>query len=103
MPKEKIIKYSLIHSLGVLAYVFLVAILLQNGDKLFGKNNNLASVMAFLMLFVFSATVVGGLVLAKPLMLYLDGQKKEAIKMLLCTLGWLLILMAAVFAMMILF
>ena len=76
---------------------------MQNGDKLFGKNNNVATVMAFLMLFVFSATVVGGLVLAKPVMLYLDGQKKEAVKMLLCTVGWLLILMAAVFAMMILF
>jgi|SRR3989338_4227916 len=103
MPKEKIVKYSFVHSVGVLAYIFLVAILMQNGDKLFGKNNNVATVMAFLMLFVFSATVVGGLVLAKPVMLYLDGQKKEAVKMLLCTVGWLLILMAAVFAMMILF
>ena len=72
MQKEKIAQYSFIHSVGVLAYVFLVAILIQNGDKLFGKNNNVASVMAFLMLFVFSATVVGGLVLAKPVMLYTD-------------------------------
>ena len=102
MQKEKIAQYSLVHSMGVLAYVFLVAILIRNGDKLFGKNNNVASVMAFLMLFVFSATVVGGLVLAKPVMLYLDGQKKEAVKMLLSTVGWLLILMAAVFILMIL-
>jgi len=35
-------------------------------------------------------------------MLYLDGQKKEAVKMLLSTVGWLLILMAAVFILMIL-
>ena len=102
MQKEKIVQYSFVHSVGVLVYVFLVAALIQNGDKLFGKNNNVASVMAFLMLFVFSATVVGGLVLAKPVMLYLNGQKKEAVKMLLYTVGWLLILMAAVFVLLIL-
>jgi hypothetical protein len=37
------------------------------------------------MLFVFSALVTGGLVLGRPLLLYIDGQKKEGVKLLLFT------------------
>jgi heme O synthase-like polyprenyltransferase len=38
---------------------------------------------------VLSAAVTGGLVLGKPVMLYLDNQKTDAIKLFIYTLCWL--------------
>jgi hypothetical protein len=102
MKKDKIVKYSLMHALGVLVYIFLISLLMINGDKLFGEVEGFVGMMGFLLLFVFSATVVGGLVLGKPLMLYLDKDRKEATQMLFYTVGWLLILTVAVFVVMIL-
>ena len=90
------------HALGVLVYIFLISLLMINGDKLFGEVEGFVGMMGFLLLFVFSATVVGGLVLGKPLMLYLDKDRKEATQMLFYTVGWLLILTVAVFVVMIL-
>ncbi|KKS40301.1 hypothetical protein A3H03_00775 [Candidatus Kuenenbacteria bacterium RIFCSPLOWO2_12_FULL_42_13] len=100
MPKEKIVQYSFVHSLGVLVYVSLVALIMQNGDKIFGKMATVVTVVAFLLMFVVSATVVGGLVLGKSITWYLDGDKKNAIKMLFYTVGWLFIWLAAAFGIM---
>src|SRR3989338_9202075 len=97
MPKEKIVQYSFVHSLGVFVYVSLVALIMQNGDKIFGKMATVVTVVAFLLMFVVSATVVGGLVLGKSITWYLDGDKKNAIKMLFYTVGWLFIWLAAAF------
>ena len=88
---------SLINALGVLVYVSLVAILMFYGQALFGKMAGFFGVMAFLLLFVISASVVGALVLGKPVMLYLDNKKEEAVKLLIHTIGWLVIFMIVVF------
>ncbi|NIM46902.1 MAG: hypothetical protein GTN40_01955 [Candidatus Aenigmarchaeota archaeon] len=48
--------------------------------------------VAFLLLFTLSAAVVGGLVLGKPIYLFLSGQKKESLKTALYTVGWLFII-----------
>jgi hypothetical protein len=44
-------------------------------------------------MFVFSALVTGYLVLGKPIMMYMDGQKKEALRLLFYTGAFLFILM----------
>ncbi len=103
MKKSKLALYSLVHSIGVLGYIYLVALVMKNGDKIFGKVNDIVSIMGFLMLFVLSAAIVGGLVLGKPIMLYLDKDRKEAVKLFIMTLGWLLILLIVVFAVMAMF
>ena len=103
MKNSKLVQYSLVHSIGVLVYVYLVALVMQNGEKIFGKASDVISIMGFLMLFVLSAAIVGSLVLAKPLMLYLDKDRKEALKLFAMTLGWLLILLIVVFTAMALF
>lgn len=76
-------------ALGVLAYIIIVSQVMRNGDKIFGKMDNFVSPIAFLLLFTLSAITVGGLVLGKPLMLYLDGKKKEAVSLFLSTAGWM--------------
>ncbi len=87
----------LIHAFGMSVYIVAVALILNFGDKIFGKMDNLLGPIAFLMLFVLSAAVVGALLLGKPLMMYLDGQKKEAIKMFGQTIMWFCILLVIIF------
>jgi hypothetical protein len=96
MKKKEIIMWSFINSVGVLVYVALVATIIQNGEKIFGKMKNFAGPIAFLLLFVFSALVTGLLVLGRPVYLFLDGSKKEAVKMLLYTVGWMFLIMVLV-------
>ncbi|MBN1778875.1 MAG: hypothetical protein JW816_01485 [Candidatus Buchananbacteria bacterium] len=88
---------SLLFSLGVLVYTFLVALIMSNGDKVFGKANDWIGPVAFLLLFVLSATTVGALVLGRPVYLYFDGEKKQAVKFLIFNIGWLLVITVIVF------
>ena len=86
MENKKLIKWGIIDTLGTAIYIFLVALFMNQGSKIFGEvDNKLLSPMVALLLFVFSALVTGGLVLGRPLLMYLDGLKKEAVKLLFYT------------------
>lgn len=75
-----------LHALGVSAYVFFVALFMKYGERIFPDvDNDLLAPLVFILLFVFSALVTGSLVLAKPIMLYLDGKKKEGLKLFIFT------------------
>lgn len=82
-------KMSFVHSGGVLVYIAIVATIMNNSERLFGQMTGYLGPIAFLLLFTLSALVVGALILGKPLILYLDGHKKEAIALLGATAGWL--------------
>ncbi len=71
---------------------------MNNGQKLFGPVNNFWGPVAFLLLFVLSATIVGLLVLGRPGYLYFNGFKKEGILLLLYTIVFLLVATVLVFA-----
>ncbi|MFH1412782.1 MAG: hypothetical protein ABIG10_02020 [bacterium] len=98
MKKNKLLQISFLSSVGLAVYIALVALLIQDGEKLFGKLNNLWGPLLFLMLFVFSALVSGLLVLGYPIWLYLEKEKKAAIKLLFYTLGWIFIFLLAIIA-----
>src|SRR3989344_9155769 len=83
---------SLLHALGVLAYISLVANIMLYAEGLFGDGPSVWGIMAFLMLFVLSAAIVGLLIFAKPVMLFLAGERKPAIEFLTATVSWLGIL-----------
>ena len=86
MKDAKLIKLAILNSLGVLIYVFLVSLFMNNAEKIFGaKDNEFLAPVIFILLFVLSALTTGFLILGKPLMLYLDGAKKEAVKLLFYT------------------
>ena len=93
MKKIELIKWSLLNSLGVLTYIFLVVLLMQHAENIFGNMNKLIGPMAFLTLFVLSATVTGALVLGRPIWLYVEGKKKEAVKLFCLTVGWMFVSM----------
>lgn len=96
MKNSKLLIRGAIHSLLVAVYVFLVAIFMINVSSIFPKaEDNFLAPLFMILLFVLSAFVTGSLVLAKPIMLYLDGHKKDSIKLLFFTglalFGYLLV------------
>lgn len=90
--EESFLFPALVNSVGTFVYVTLIALVLTNGDRIFGEMNTLLGPIVFLMLFVLSVAIVGLLILGRPAMLYLDGKKQQAVQLLLQTIGWLAIL-----------
>lgn len=97
MEKSKLLKISLLNSLGVLVYVCLVALLMFNAEKWIGRVNGPWGVAAMLLLFVVSALVTSLLVLGRPAMMYFNNAKSEAVKLLMYTVGWLVIIAVVAF------
>jgi hypothetical protein len=87
---------ALLHALCTAIYVSLVALFMQNGERIFGKMDNLFGPVAILLIFVLSAAVTGSLVLGRPILMYLDNRKAEALKMFFYTLGWLFVILAVI-------
>ncbi len=54
--------------------------------------NEIIIPISMLLLFVCSAAITGGLVFGKPVMLYIDGKKKEAVSLLLHTIAMLFLI-----------
>lgn len=76
------------NSFGVLAYTSLIAVFLANGERIFGGQDNHFLIPAvMLLLFVLSAAITGALVLGKPILLYTENKKSEALKLFFYTIG----------------
>jgi preprotein translocase subunit SecF len=86
---NSLIKRSLLNALGTVVYVILVALIMTKASGLFGSMNNLLQPIAFLMLFVLSAVITTSLIFGKPVLMYWNGEKAEAVKLFLYTVGWL--------------
>ncbi len=86
---NKLIKHSLINTLGVIAYVAIVVTIMTNLGQLIEQDHMILAPMTFLTLFVLSAAITGGLVLGRPILMYLGDKKTEAVQLFLYTLGWL--------------
>jgi hypothetical protein len=89
--KGEIIKHALVNSLGTAVYIIVIASFLYlGGQGVFGQNASVFIPIAMLMVFVFSAAFTGFLMFGRPIMWYLDGKKKEALSLLVYTLGFFL-------------
>ncbi|MFA6295922.1 MAG: hypothetical protein WC663_01065 [Patescibacteria group bacterium] len=102
VKKENIIGLSFMSAIGLTIYIALVTLIMNNAEKVFGSMKNYLGPVAFLLLFVLSATVTGSLVFGKPIMLYLEKQKTEAVKLFLFTVGWIFVITLVVFGLLIL-
>ena len=91
MNKSKIIFYSIVDSLGVLAYVLLLVSFMNNAEKLLGKPPEILIGAIMLSTFVLSASITSLLVLGRPGHLYFTGYKKEGIILLFSTLACLFV------------
>lgn len=90
---KKITQYAVLHAIGTAVYISLVASVMSNAEAMFGKvDNTTLAPIGFLMLFVVSAAITGLLVFARPLAWYLDGKKKEGIKLAITTVAFLVLI-----------
>lgn len=80
---------AFLHSLGIVAYIAIVSLFMRYGEELFGKEDTYLTPIVFLSLFTLSAAVVGSLMFGKPVMLYFDGKKREAVRLAGTTIGFL--------------
>ena len=85
---KSILKSAVTNSIATALYIVLVAMFLfYAGNNQFGGSQSVLIPIFMLMLFVFSAALTGTLILGKPVLLYLEGKKKEAVTMIAYTLG----------------
>jgi len=93
MLDMKFVKQSLPYSAGAVVYIAVVATIMQNAEKLFNDGgtteDSVLAPIGILMLLVVSAATMGMLVFGKPLMLYIDGKKREGVMMAVYTIGQL--------------
>ncbi|HVM91113.1 MAG TPA: hypothetical protein VMU11_04445 [Verrucomicrobiae bacterium] len=91
--------HSLGHAVLLYLYVMAVAFGLAHTQQVFGgvQEPNFLIPVAMLMLLVLSATISGTLVLARPILMYWDGKKKEALAFFGMTVGWLALLTVLAF------
>ncbi len=97
MKKSKIFLYAFLDAFGIFAYIAVVSLVMNNAEKLFGPASQFWAAVAMLLLFVFSASATGLLFFGRPVYLYLQGFKKEGIKLIFYTLGILCLFVLSVF------
>lgn len=90
---NKIRKTAFINALATALYVAGVGAFMYYGATIkIGKANVVLVPITFLLLFVLSAAVTGFLIFGKPVQMYLDGNKKEALFLVTQTLAILSII-----------
>lgn len=83
-------KHGLLFSSLAVAYIAGITALMHGMERwVGGREDSVLAPIAFLMLFVVSAATMGMLVFGKPVMLYMDGKKREAVLMAVYTTGCL--------------
>jgi heme O synthase-like polyprenyltransferase len=93
MNTSSLVKRAALSALGVYAYIAVLVLVVFNAEKLFGPvEPGWLGPTLFLTLFVVSACLTGTMVLLKPVMLYADGNKKDALRLF----GYTVISLAAI-------
>lgn len=90
MSKTGYVLKSFLHAVAIFAYTAGVAWFLFNAKTIFGDVSSFLAPLLMLLLLIVSATITGLLVLGRPVVLYLNGLKKDAFVFLAYTLSWLL-------------
>lgn len=82
----RLFKKGFASALGVLAYVTLFAWVISHGQQWFGdKPDTWIGPALALIVFIVSACITGSLVLLRPILMYVEGQKKDAITLFMYT------------------
>lgn len=79
-------KNPVINGISALVYIVTVAFVMYFGTKNLPKEDTILAPIAMISLFTLSAAVMGYIFGLQPIQLYLDGKKKEAVKLFLKTL-----------------
>jgi len=87
--KNNIIKNAALNAFAAALYVAAIASFLFYSSRIFGSAKADTALVPFVMLLllVFSVAFMGLLIFGRPVLWYLDGKKKEAVSLLVYTLG----------------
>jgi len=86
MKDKKMWLYAGLNSLGTFAYVLLVAWFMSNAENIFGKKvGEMYSGAMILLLLIISVLVTGLLVLGRPILMFINGRRRESIYLLAAT------------------
>jgi len=92
MPKGKIILSAIFQSIFTVVYVGVVSYIISNGEVLFGDIKGFLGVALFLLIFVISAAIMAAIVFGRAVVWYLDGKKKEAIRLVFYEIASLIVI-----------
>lgn len=88
----KIAQQSFLYALAVVLYITFVATIMSFAEQFLSqREDTILAPISFLLLFVVSAAMMAVLVFGKPVMLYLDGKKRDGVLMTANTIGFLAI------------
>lgn len=80
-------KNPFLNSISAAIYIALVVLLMNFTSSIGTEDNSYIAPIMLVSLFTLSAAVMGYIFCYQPLKLYLDGEKKEAVKLFLQTTG----------------
>ena len=89
---NQIIKRAFIDFFGTAVYIVLIVSIIFSIESFSSVEDTIIIPITMLLLFVCSAAITGFLVFGKPIMLYIDGHKREAVLLLGYTLGILFLI-----------
>ena len=89
---------ALINAVAGFLYVLLIAWSMFRIGDLMPEEDTFLAPTTFLLLFVVSAAIEASLILGQPIMLFLDGKKSEAVRLLAMTIGWLFVITVMIIA-----
>lgn len=98
MTIKQIIKRGFVFAALTAVYIFGVVLFISNLGKFMDGGDNLLGGAVFLTLFVVSAATTGSLMLGKPLLMYIDGAKKDAVKLFAANVAWLFAMLVIFFS-----
>ncbi len=85
MHTSSIARKAVLSAVGVTAYVALLVLFMNNGQRILGPQPGVLMGMLMLLVFIISACVTGSLVLLRPALWYVDGKKRDALRLLAYT------------------
>lgn len=93
MKKIKLREQSMVYSFFAFVYIVLVSLIMSNGSKLFGESDRgILAPVGVLLLLVLSVAVMGLLIFGKAILMYLEGEKKDAVKLVIYNITHLFII-----------
>jgi hypothetical protein len=95
MKKMSLLWQSALSAFGVFLYVTVISMFLWNIDNIFSGVDSFLAPMIMLLLLVISVTVVGLLIFGRPVYMFLNGSKRQAVTLIFYTVVWLFAITAA--------
>jgi hypothetical protein len=80
-------KNPIINGLAASGYIVLLVLLMNYGSKMAAPNDSIITPMAMISVFTLSAAIMAYIFCVQPIQLYIDGKKKQAVKLFLQTVG----------------